>query len=859
MTNAAILYKYMAFASVALTLATWYSTAADVTNLPEAVFDCGGNSFDLEAISAKRFPVPAGEFAGRAVRLKDDDPLKPVVLSINWARLRRTAPGGVRGFRFRYRCRNIRSGNGTGKVSLIVRGLATGTDGNRVKSQEDWPIRIKETGNQWLDFYLPDAGVSSKSDWMELLFDPGDGLGEIEIKDGSTVPFVRNEKFNPAKYMIAVELDALSLLDGVFTLASGGADNIVRFSWKLNDPKLRLDRRKLSLRLDLPPGVKSSNSFETIPSEMMPKRDWASWYAPFFHVTTTLAPGSKPGSGCVTAWYDGKPCSEPFKFDFAVEEAALAKEVPKRYFNGVCLVSPEADFSSATDLEASVKTMYAAGLRGISGNLNFHNAFKKAGPLKWDSTGAYFLADGFTVGTHPSSWDKCPDDQKFMTIDEKGGLVPRRSAVCPSTVYREKSYWMDTVVPHLTEQFGMRECYMVNWEPYQYFGKGCFCRNCLAEFAAFSGIPEKDVASDWPACVRTGGRFFEKALAFRSKQHGRLILVLDKTFRAIQGAKSKGFCPELVWTDVSGDMPQDPLSLEVSAKEYAGSLEWLNAWGPYVCWNASRPYMREKRRAVAGWVAAKAVHDFVRGTYGRNPKLISFPSGMQTANLIATPEWVGLSMDLFFLNGWEGSLVYYMRGLDVRWWRKFSESTTRAARYEDYVFDGKRVDDATALDAVREYAVPCRQVSAYLKKHKNVSPLQCATYDLNAGRIVAAINFWEEGAAFFRLSTRNLPPGEYTIVSDRETLWEKPGGKYLWTAEELEKGFFAGVGAARTKIFEIRPAAEHAERSAVNRQTPENLEAVYRRLKPALEEKARRDREEEAGRTILYPDGVLMI
>ena len=61
------------------------------------------------------------------------------------------------------------------------------------------------------------------------------------------------------------------------------------------------------------------------------------------------------------------------------------------------------------------------------------------------------------------------------------------------------------------------------------------------------------------------------------------------------------------------------------------------------------------------------------------------------------------------------------------------------------------------------------------------------------------------------------------------------------------------------KIFEIRPAAEHAERSAVNRQTPENLEAVYRRLKPALEEKARRDREEEAGRTILYPDGVLMI
>ena len=80
-----------------------------------------------------------------------------------------------------------------------------------------------------------------------------------------------------------------------------------------------------------------------------------------------------------------------------------------------------------------------------------------------------------------------------------------------------------------------------------------------------------------------------------------------------------------------------------------------------------------------------------------------------------------------------------------------------------------------------------------------------------------------------------------------------------WTAEELAKGFFAGIGAARTKIFEIRPAAEHAERSAKNKQTPASLKAIYRELKPALEEKARRDREEEAGRTILCPDGLLVI
>ena len=31
-------------------------------------------------------------------------------------------------------------------------------------------------------------------------------------------------------------------------------------------------------------------------------------------------------------WYDGKPCSKPLKIKFAVEEPAVAKAVPKRYF-----------------------------------------------------------------------------------------------------------------------------------------------------------------------------------------------------------------------------------------------------------------------------------------------------------------------------------------------------------------------------------------------------------------------------------------------------------------------------------------------------------------------------------------------
>ena len=76
---------------------------AATPDLPEAVFDRGGNMFDLEKISAARFPIPEGGFSGKASRLKDSDPLQPVVLSVDWAKVRKTAKGGAKGFRLRYR------------------------------------------------------------------------------------------------------------------------------------------------------------------------------------------------------------------------------------------------------------------------------------------------------------------------------------------------------------------------------------------------------------------------------------------------------------------------------------------------------------------------------------------------------------------------------------------------------------------------------------------------------------------------------------------------------------------------------------------------------------------------------------
>ena len=148
-----------------------------------------------------------------------------------------------------------------------------------------------------------------------------------------------------------------------------------------------------------------------------------------------------------------------------------------------------------------------------------------------------------------------------------------------------------------------------------------------------------------------------------------------------------------------------------------------------------------------------------------------------------------------------------------------------------------------------EYAAPCRQTTACLPAATNVLPLQVASYDLNGGRVVAALNFWEKGAAFFTLKAKGLAPGSYTVVADGKTLWTPGGGKQTWTAAELEKGIFLGVGAARTVAFEICPAAENRHRLVQDEFTAEAARAAYERLRPALEKEAAIDkaRERETG------------
>ena len=149
----------------------------------------------------------------------------------------------------------------------------------------------------------------------------------------------------------------------------------------------------------------------------------------------------------------------------------------------------------------------------------------------------------------------------------------------------------------------------------------------------------------------------------------------------------------------------------------------------------------------------------------------------------------------------------FPKGFDARWWRAFAEATARAAKYEDAVFDGVRVDAKVHLVPDAGYPPPAKNVSAkYLAWTKEVPYLQCAAYDFRGGRICAVMNFAHDTVANFTLKAEGLPPGRYEVVSEDGVTWPKSKFARTFSAVELAgSGAHLAVGALRTKVFELRP------------------------------------------------------
>lgn len=166
-------------------------------------------------------------------------------------------------------------------------------------------------------------------------------------------------------------------------------------------------------------------------------------------------------------------------------------------------------------------------------------------------------------------------------------------------------------------------------------------------------------------------------------------------------------------------------------------------------------------------------------------------------------------MDAFFLNRWESTSVYFFpKGYDARWWQSFANHTTRAAKYEKYVWDGVRNDASVVLTPNAEYARPATYVGGRFPQFSQVSLLQHVAYELDGRWMVAVLNHWDAAEAYVRLSVKGLPEGDYILVDETGTLWRPAGQHVRWRASALAAGADLYVPAMRTRVFEILPAKE---------------------------------------------------
>ena len=222
---------------------------------------------------------------------------------------------------------------------------------------------------------------------------------------------------------------------------------------------------------------------------------------------------------------------------------------------------------------------------------------------------------------------------------------------------------------------------------------------------------------------------------------------------------------------------------------------------------------------------------------------MSYPQVVQGGTWLGQPETIAMSLDSYFFNRWEASMLYHFpKGADSRYWRCFAKCATRAARYEDWVFKGRETTSFVLVRPVSEYAQPVTYATRFVPWSKNAAMLQTRAFSFGGVRIVAVLNFWQKGEAFFDLKARGLD-GKFRLIDEDGVVYIKDDGSELWSAAELAVGVRLMVGASRTKVFEIVPEGRPVQGKGV--MTQKGMEELYHARCGELRKAAEEDRRYE--------------
>lgn len=424
------------------------------------------------------------------------------------------------------------------------------------------------------------------------------------------------------------------------------------------------------------------------------------------------------------------------------------------------------------------------------------------------------LINGYSIGGGAMT-----DSVKFKRFD--GSTFLDRFAICPVEVYKEGAYYRDFVAPELRRLIateGLADSIMANWEPFMYDFQGCFCERCRDEFLAYSGMSKDSLK--WPDDAVRKPELKDKWIKFRSWQHAKLVVTLEGVVSKLgkEAGKESHFIPEIS-SVVLTDSGNSRFGSQYNPLDYLDKLPVIEAWGPYLYHEASKPYAYTPGAHLLTFVAAKEEKEFVAAHVPdprKRPKLIAFPHGIE-ADWLTEPEAISFEVLCYFLNGWEGAIPFlFPAGYDNRYWAALASANSCVADFEDFVFQGKKgnratVEPSTPLpvlnlkDALWKDYYGKGQFSLRLLRD-DLPLLQTVEYELEGKRLVAVGNFWEKGDAFFTLKLGGLPEGRYTI---REPLFNRQHGKAGgFSAEELREGVLLHVGSLRWAFFVVEPNQE---------------------------------------------------
>ena len=558
-------------------------------------------------------------------------------------------------------------------------------------------------------------------------------------------------------------------------------------------------------------------------------------------------------------WYqDGKYQTEPENIELKIIPEIKSRQ-PKIFQTGA-MVRREGDFTGK-GVKGFIDLYKKTGFNIVHGRsiAAMNAAYKKNGILRY--TQPYFLCNGYRIGT-----DDKPENVKFQLADGSYRNKPHQ-AICPSVVYKQEAYYKQNVLDRIKDILVKKDSadsIMPNWEPYMFDFKGCFCPRCKEEFIKYSGLKKADVDKVWPSKVII--KYKDKWIKFRSWQHAQMCAQIEKDISKIgkSAGKDSHFVPEIAWSQLLED--SNAHFAQYNPKDYMGKLPILEPWGPYIFYKFDEPYVYNPGIHLITYTAAKDIKKFITKHIpdaSKRPKTIAFPHGYQLDSWVTEPEALAFETLCFFLNGWEGSIAYvFPKGYDNRWWKAMSNANKRIAGYENFVFKGEKINNATAFPVSpvpkAEFPKFWSEGGNFMQKLpslKTASIVQTIEYKLGDKRLIAVGNFWQKGEVFVKLSVDKLNSDSKYVL--REPDFDRCFGKKLNTAE-LKDGIIVHVGALRWAFFIVEPYKENSAYGEVI--SPEFTQQLLKKRLPGIkkavkwEKKYQAERQAQAAKDNALPD-----